>query len=141
MNSGYGTDVRLRGQLIHSSTAPEIASLHYQPTPDELAGTRGKSDERIRNGILVAVFDGTKDKLSMYPFNTLGHSQMFLEPKYEKIRCLTLQGFELEVPQDEFHFVDALDQLPLGFLRNYNYGLGFPSSLSCIVSIIEQLTD
>src|SRR5664280_588972 len=82
---------------------------------------------------------GPKDYLSIYPLNTLPTHPDFLKPKYEKIECITLEGFDFEIPTSVADVRDVLEQLPSGFVKDTDYGLGLVKDYRFIIDAIERI--
>ncbi len=61
--------------------------------------------------------------------------------KYGQIEEIVLEGFGVEPPGDEQAIHDALFQLPMGFIKNIEAGLGFPKEYTSIVDCVEELDD
>jgi hypothetical protein len=78
------------------------------------------------------------DQLTVFPHCTDPDDARFLLPKYAKLRSICLAGFgiDYDIPDDE-DFGFLLDQLPDGFVRDPELGLGLDDALAGIISTVE----
>jgi hypothetical protein len=84
-------------------------------------------------------FDRGGDYVTIIPRNTLPGHDEFLRPRYPRLQTISLEGFDLpriDGPNDVEAF---LEQLPTGFIRDPEYGLGLLKELKPIVSAVEQI--
>ena len=102
-----------------------------------------KPDQPVPNPLPikdVIWFDATKSTIIIRPIITYP-SERYFEAKYGQIEEIVLEGFDFELPDDEHAIHDALFQLPTGFIKNIEAGLGFPKEYSSIVDCVEELDD
>ncbi|MCK1422686.1 DUF4263 domain-containing protein [Bradyrhizobium sp. 182] len=102
-----------------------------------------KPDEPVPNPLPskdVIWFDATRSTIIIRPIITYP-SERYFEAKYSQLEEIVLEGFDFELPEDEHAIHDALFQLPTGFIKNIEAGLGFPKEYSSIVDSIEELDD
>ncbi len=88
--------------------------------------------------------DSARERLTIFPLKTSYRSFGILEPKYPKLKAITVADPSL-VPLDDFEPIDValsflLEDLPSCFVKDWDYGLGFVKQYSSIVSSVEQLT-
>ena len=80
----------------------------------------------------------TQNYVEMFPINTLGTNPKFLKSKYSKLKSIVLEGFDFEFPESKEETVYLLEDLPSGFVKDYDYGLGFIKELNPLVSSLEK---
>ncbi|MDE5458637.1 hypothetical protein GWE18_38895 [Bradyrhizobium sp. CSA112] len=86
----------------------------------------------------VIWFDATKSTIIIRPIITYPSERCF-EAKYDRIEEIVLEGFDVELPEDENAVHEALFHLPAGFIKNIDAGLGFPKEYRSIVDSIEEI--
>lgn len=80
-----------------------------------------------------------KDVLAITPRNTLPRPEDFLEPKYNKIKSIVLEGFGIDAPNGPDDVYDILEGFPTGLIRNPEFGLGILKELRFIIDAIEEI--
>jgi hypothetical protein len=80
-----------------------------------------------------------KDVLAIIPRNTLPRPEDFLEPKYNKIKSIVLEGFGIDAPNGPDDVYDILEGFPTGLIRNPEFGLGILKELRFIIDAIEEI--
>ena len=86
----------------------------------------------------VIWFDATKSTIIIRPIITYP-SERYFEAKYDQIAEIVLEGFDVDLPDDENAVHDALFHLPAGFIKNIDAGLGFPKEYRSIVDSVEEI--
>jgi hypothetical protein len=56
--------------------------------------------------------------------NTFPDRDDFLQPKYDQIRAISMEGFQVADPQSPKGVAMILEGLPSGFIKDPEYGLG-----------------
>ncbi|WP_415395011.1 Shedu immune nuclease family protein [Rhodococcus globerulus] len=89
------------------------------------------------NGVKILSFSADSSEVRMFPIHTSSSTtRRFLDPKYSSIRTLTFRWEEEDFPGfDEF-----LENLPSGFAKDPDYGLGLLKPCNRIVRLIEEHT-
>jgi len=128
-------------RLFLDATAPNFVTVTYQPSPSKLKESKEyaapKEHEKAKRKLLE--IGGPNHYLSIYPLNTLPTHPEFLQPKYKQIQGITLEGFDLEIPESVGAVRDLLDQLPSGFVKDFAYGLGLVKDYRFIIAAIEKI--
>lgn len=107
---------------------------------------------KIPEKVTLAHVNPEQQRIMIYPINTLTDSTNFLAPKYRKIRSIILEGtvYPTFDGWDDYDIDDLLvdnpielllDYLPIGFVRDYRYGLGFTQEAKYIINEIESATN
>ncbi|MFT6031403.1 MAG: hypothetical protein ACI8O8_003155 [Oleiphilaceae bacterium] len=81
----------------------------------------------------------TKDYIEIHPINTLATSDDFLKPKYSSLKTIVLEGFDENFPESVEEVKHLLEELPSGFVKDFDYGLGLIKDLQPLVSGIESI--
>lgn len=129
-------------KLIFDSAAPAW-TLHYEASDNALSlarETHGKNWAGGRRRILLVSGNAKSDLLAVHPLVTSPTNSRFLQPKYFRVRTITFDGFELGKPASVANVLDALQELPAGFVKDPYYGLGMRRELSEIVRKIETIS-
>jgi len=82
-----------------------------------------------------------QDILTMFPVNTFPDKRDFLEPRYEPIRSISLEGFVVTLPDSDDSVREILEYLPAGFLKDPEYGLGLQKEFRFIMDAIGEISD
>jgi hypothetical protein len=145
-----------RGKLIlevdyAEDDIPIFVYIYYQPSPERLKKAGINTDDvnfykkkilEIYSSWYAATPNSINriDGLIIYPINTLPNSD-FLQPKYDKIKSITLEGFGYEMPETLEEVEDLLENLPTGFVKDYDFGLGLQKDYRFIINAIEENTE
>lgn len=86
----------------------------------------------------VIWFDATNSSIILRPIITFP-SERYFEAKYAQVAEIVLEGFDVEPPDDEDGVHDALFNLPTGFIKTIDAGLGFPKEYRSIVDSVEKI--
>ncbi|MDO9212899.1 MAG: DUF4263 domain-containing protein [Methylococcales bacterium] len=145
-----------RGKLILEveyveDDIPLFTAVYYQPSPERLKKAGINTDDvnfykkkilEIYSSWYAATPNSINriDHLSIYPINTLPNSD-FLQPKYAKINSISLEGFDYEMPETLEEVEDLLGNLPTGFVKDYDFGLGLQKDYRFIINAIEENTE
>ncbi|MEA3253288.1 MAG: Shedu immune nuclease family protein [Pseudomonadota bacterium] len=91
--------------------------------------------------------NGQDKYLAIYPTNTLGGHENFLNPKYKQIQSITIDdpdlfdeylGFSVPITAEDVEVI--LESLPSGFTKDYEYGLGLAKDFLSIIQAVEELS-
>ncbi|HEX8644781.1 MAG TPA: Shedu immune nuclease family protein [Allosphingosinicella sp.] len=92
------------------------------------------------NPVLLLSGDRDGELVTLHPHNLDATSPRFLQPRYETIRTISLEGFGFLEEIDDLDGVTSyLERLPTGFVRDPYYGLGLNFDIRLIVETIEEL--
>ena len=137
----FPTDIHVpdSGKLSLEECHPGFIEIFYIPPRDRLkeAGLKSKKPEKYKRHILD--IDATKDYVSIYPLNTLPRNSGFLEPKYDVVRSITLEGFDFTFPETAEQVMEMLEELPSGFVKDYDFGLGLLKEYKPIINFLEGI--
>jgi len=131
------------GKLVIEEYHPNCVEVFYIPPPHklELSGRDPDDAEQYKTKILCIC--GQNDRISIFPINTWADHADFLKPKYDKIRSITLDGFDYDYGTLETveEVIEILEYLPSGFVKDYDYGLGLQKDYRFIVDAVEEMDD
>jgi len=77
----------------------------------------------------------------MYPLNTLPTHPNFLGKKYNTIESISLEGYGFTKPETVEDVLSLLEELPPGFIKDYEYGLGLLKDYRFVIDSIEELQE
>lgn len=83
--------------------------------------------------------NGDEDILIIFPMKTFPDREDFLQPKYDRILTISLEGFLVDDPQSPEDVEMILESMPSGFIKNPEYGLGLQKDFRFIVHAIEEI--
>ena len=112
----------------------ELSEERIQRTTDPEAAALA-----IAGGVELLRINADKKVLTIFPVNTFPNKPDFLQPRYESIRSISLEGFDIPEPESPEEVVEMLEYLPSGFLKDPEYGLGLQTNFRFIVQAIGQI--
>jgi len=80
--------------------------------------------------------------LDIYPINVRPDKPDYLLPKYKNLRCITVNrkiAYPYSLPSTVGEVEDLLEELPVGFDRNFRFGLGLDYKYRHIAEAVDQL--
>lgn len=124
-----------RGTLDIQVNDQGVVQGFFKPKRSPAPGTNAA--DRLLAGVKLIEVDLQNSRMTIYPTDTREWSVDFLGRKYSKIISITLpvEG-TADVDVD-----DMLENLPSGFTKDYEYGLGFAQECDVLVNLIEDSTD
>ena len=127
-----------------SEVFPNCVSVEYRPSQEllsksNLAEEDKKTPSERKHQLILA--NGQDDFISIYPLNTLPTHSDFLKQKYDAIKSITLEGFGFETPETSEEVLHLLEDLPSGFVKDYEYGLGLLKDYRFIIHTIEEIPE
>jgi copper chaperone CopZ len=133
-------------RLVIIKEVPKRLMVYYEPSRDKVrvysSRSRGAQltfayPNKLRRKLLV--IDGKRDQLCIFPIKTFPERDDFLQPKYRRIESITLAGFGFPTPRTVEDVRNMLVDLPAGFVKNYQYGLGLLKDYRFIIDAIEEI--
>ena len=138
-----------RGKLIVEIECVEIDAaddmplfvyVYYQPSPERIKQSGKNIDDLNSYKKKILEIYGQDDFLIIYPINTVPNNK-FMQPKYAQIESISLTGFNYGFPETIEEVEDVLENLPPGFIKDYDYGLGLQKDYRFIINAIEENTE
>ncbi len=113
--------------------------VFYVPTTEDLFASELDSRNATNHRVKLLHFNGENASTTIFPINTNAGSD-FLKPKYDQIKCIALADAEGPVPKTRDEILDLLKELPSGFKKDCEYGLGLAKAYRFIVYAVEKLS-
>lgn len=129
---------RPEGTLLIKEHHEGFNGIYYSPHLDMLALAKLDVVAPERYETLLLNIDTTKNYLEIFPINTLGSKDNFLKNKYLSLNSIVLDGFDFGFPDNSEEIKDLLEELPSGFVKDVDYGLGFIKELEPLISTLEE---
>jgi hypothetical protein len=126
------------GKLVVEEYYPNCVDVFYIPPADKLEAAGLDSDKADQYKKKILFICGQHDFLIIFPLNTLLGHKDFLKKKYNKIKSITLVGFEYKTPRNTDDVLTLLDALPAGFIKDYDYGLGLQKDYRFLIDAVEE---
>ena len=118
---------------------PGCVTVKFKPTEKLLSESQLQNKDSYSNKTIDLITINERENfLTLFPINTLPTHSKFLEKKYDNIESITLEGFYFEVPESVEELLDVLEQLPSGFIKDCDFGLGFQKDYRFIIEAIEN---
>ena len=145
------------GSLVIESQCECCLDVFYIPSKERLEQSGLAPDNPTEHRVkLLHIGCGTR-AVTIFPIRTSPHSNNFLKPKYHQIERITIEDWEdlvvhsagwqdpgLEngelLPITENDVKAFLERLPLGFINEYDYGLGLTQRYRFIVNNVTELS-
>lgn len=129
----FDTPPEKRGLLDIEDNGGGLLTAYFVPLPDKVPSSGDGESVVFKRKILE--LDSTESVLTIFPLDTRYWSDSFLEPKYSKITEISIhydsKFYDLDI-------YEALENLPSGFTKDYNYGLGLVWEFNAIIGVIEE---
>jgi hypothetical protein len=127
--------------LIVEEVHPECVEVFYIPEKEKFSRSGLDFDKAPDYRVKLLLISGQDNFVTLYPVNTLAGHEDFLKPKYKKVMRITLAGFYFTTPDDVDDVLGFLENLPSGFVKDYDFGLGLLQDYRFVVDAVEQLSD
>ena len=114
--------------------------VFYVPTTEALFASGLDSRNVTEHRVKLLHFNGENASITIFPTYT-NPGRNFLKPKYDKIERIVLADAVGPVPESRDEVRAVLQELPSGFTKDYEYGLGLPRAYRFIVYAVEELSD
>lgn len=126
------------GELIFEEYDSYV-EIFYIPPADRFTAARIDSIQAAEYKTKILSISEDKKSLTIFPIRTFPDAENFLKPKYETIQSITLKGFYFKTPETTTEVIEMLEELPSGFIKDYDYGLGLQKDYRFIVDAIEEI--
>ncbi|MDO9267771.1 MAG: hypothetical protein Q7T96_01510 [Methylobacter sp.] len=127
-----------QGELFINEDFPNCVYIDYQPSIGKLKQA-GKNVDDIKSYRKTLLWvNGQDNFLEIFPINTLPNDD-FLQPKYAQIQSIMLEGFNYKTPETIEEVKEILENLPSGFIKDYDYGLGLQKDYRFIINALENI--
>ena len=129
---------RPEGTLIVEEHHEGFNEVYFIPHNDILSEAKLDAAKPEVYKTLLLNVDANKSYFEIFPINTLGSSSDFLKEKYSTLKSIVLEGFDFELPENSEEVKDFLEELPSGFVKDFDYGLGLIKELDPFVNTLNQ---
>lgn len=128
-----------QGTLTKEECYPGCNMFSFVPPEEKLKDAELEYKDPVDFSVPILEVDEQKDYVTIFPVNTLATHPDFLKPKYSGIKSITLSNFNLGGAEAQDDVVGLLEGLPSGFVKDFNYGLGFLKDYKCVADIVGEL--
>ena len=126
------------GSLLIEECHRGCNEIFYIPHSEMLSLANKDSENPDKYKTLLMYINTSDNSIEIFPINTLGSNSGFLKQKYSTLKSIVLDGFNFEFPENTEETKYLLDELPLGFVKDFDYGLGLIKELQPLVSTLEE---
>ena len=147
MASSYMPPPDPKGELFIEVRDSHCVEVFFIPEDDRLREAGIVPKDRENHCVKLLEFNSQDGTLSIFPISMLGTRSGFLKPKYGRIKCITLAGISTPIwkadgtlPMDREGVLEYLENLPSGFTKDPDFGLGLAKDYRFIVSAVEELS-
>jgi hypothetical protein len=130
--------------LTVSEEFPNCVTVEYTPSQEKLEYSTLNDEEKERASsvkLRLLLINGQDNCVCIYPIKTLPNHHDFLNKKYDQIESITLEGFGFTTPRTADEVLELLEELPSGFIKDYEYGLGLLKDYRFIIYAIEEMPE
>ncbi|MCK9532930.1 MAG: hypothetical protein M0R77_20860 [Gammaproteobacteria bacterium] len=113
-------------------------TIYFQAFQNELEKSKNDIQDSKKQ---LAVINLKSDKFEIFPIVTFPDHVDYLEAKYSNIKSITLDGFNINKAKTIEDFEDILNDMPTGFIKNYEYGLGLQKDYRFIIDTISKINN
>lgn len=131
----FGREPGERGALDTRTTSEGVIQGFF--LPKEIPEPGSEAADRLVAGVKLFEANPSRGQLTIFPTDTRPWSDDFLGPKYAKITTIIIPA---DVNSD-WDVADGLEELPSGFTKDHEYGLGLAREYEVIIDLIEDSTD
>ncbi len=128
---------RPEGSLLIEEQHPGFNEIYFVPHHDMLELARLDTTAPETHKTLLLNINITQNYIEIIPINTMGSNANFLKHKHSPIKSIVLEGFDFEFPKNSDEIKYLLEELPLGFVKDFNYGLGLKKELLPLISTLD----
>ncbi|MFT6030738.1 MAG: hypothetical protein ACI8O8_002484 [Oleiphilaceae bacterium] len=130
---------RQEGNLLIEECQEGFNEIYFVPHHDMLALAKLDAAAPETHKTLLLNINVTQNYLEIFPINTLATSADFLKHKYSTLKSIVLEGFDFKLPEEpkEIKYF-LLEELPSGFVKDFNYGLGLIKELQPLIATFED---
>lgn len=137
-----------QGKLVIEELSPNCSEVYFIPPDEKLAESGLDSGVAASYRVKILQINGQDGNVTIFPTNTLGGHNAFLKPKYDQVKRITLadmrpwnSAFGRTVPISADEVMELLEELPAGFTKDYDYGLGLAKDYRFIIDAVEELSN
>ena len=137
----YGSITQSVGKLVVEELFPNCVEVFFVPSREKQIQPVMNSEMPESFRAMILFINGQDDFLTIYPINTLDGHDGFLKPKYDRITCITLDGFGFGIAETVDEVKELLEGLPSGFVKDCDFGLGLLKEYRFIIDAVEEISN
>lgn len=126
------------GHLSFYQTGPDSVRVTYKPSEPRIGVYNEGWGRGFRPECVLLDVHAGYDCLTMYPIITLPNSR-FMQEKYYRILSISVVGLGIQTPTDEREVQELLENLPEGFVKDFDYGLGLRKRYRFIIDALGEV--
>ena len=137
------------GVLTIEPLSSDFVDVFYTPSREriEYSGSELSTEDSADYRVKLLEIDGRNGRLTMLPTRTTGRKDVFLKPKYNQVKRITIAAqyyvavdFYGGFPANDEDVMALLEELPSCFVKDYDWGLGLRQDYRFIIQEIERLS-
>ncbi len=129
---------RPEGSLLIEECHEGFNEIYFVPHPDMLKFAKLDASAPEKYKTLLLNINITQNYLEFFPINTPPTSSDFLKHKYSTLKSIVLEGFDYDFPESIEEVKYLLEELPSGFVKDFDYGLGLIKELLPLIYTLEE---
>lgn len=134
-------DVRYAGVLHLNPIGPGLLAVEFEPSQLAYQHAMGTPPDPLmpmpRHEVVR--FDTDRSEIEITPIIVYPPKARFLKPRFDQLKSILFEGYDVSLPPSGARVADALAVLPEGFYRSAEFGLGLPKVLMPFIKQIERL--
>lgn len=130
-----------QGSLEIEELFPNCVEVYFQPSLASIRDAGLDIGDVVQYRKLILTMSGQDNFMEIKPIFTLPTHRKFLQPKYQQITSITLLSDFGNAPETTDEVLAILESLPSGFVKDFQYGLGFNKDYQFIINSIEEVCD
>lgn len=136
-----GFDFRFAGDLHLQNAGPRQVVVAFEPSEFAFRAAMGSSllPGQVMPRRTIVEFDAAKGTIVTTPIIIYPPKARFLKARFDRIRTVTFEGVEVDLPGSSSDVEASLSVLPDPFYRKAEQGLGLPKVVMPIIKEIERL--
>lgn len=140
---GFVANAEDGAELRFEVSLDEKCAVRYLPAPRALEIARAGNPAFTPPAEPILMFEGDaeNDRVVIHPLRTSATSGRFLQPRYEQLRTITLEGLGFWAANSLSEAEGFLKSLKPGFIRSMWRGLGIEYEYRFITDAIERVSD
>jgi len=132
-------------KLLENNLYDDDDDGEYGYEYEEIEGN--DDDNELATRLKLLCINYNDDSISIYPRRINPNFSYSMHKKYERVERIILKGFQFKKSKDDdqlflpktYHEVlEFLEILPMGFIKDYEYGLGLLGKYRCIIDAIQR---
>lgn len=128
---------RDEGKLTVEEARPGVVEVFYEITTDDSL-LFSKERKLTHHRELYMRVNTSDNFVEIYPIGVSPHRSNFLRSRYGSLKSIALEGFGFDLPLTGDAVTGLVADLPMGFVKDTNYGLGLKKEYEAIVRAVQS---